>query len=186
MTTQTAGFTFPSSSLPNRCFSGALSRNRISSPFLLQTPHAVRISRCTELRPELMATPAHGELLSLSRVAELAGARAAELLPQGRLPASARPGAEPLAAGSGSPPRRRGLPLLMAAAPRGQSAQVCAWKPLHGARRWPRRRSPRPSTRAHQRRRAPLPAARRRSFGRRSWWPIGKVSGLLQVYVECV
>jgi hypothetical protein len=158
MTTQTAGFTFPSSSLPNRCFSGALSRNRISSPFLLQTPHAVRISRCTELRPELMATPAHGELLSLSRVAELAGARAAELLPQGRLPASARPGAEPLAAGSGSPPGGVGcrsswpqLPVAKAhrfahgslrtelaggqgAAPRGQARELTSGAGRHSPR----------------------------------------------------
>jgi hypothetical protein len=30
------------------------------------------------------------------------------------------------------------------------------------------------------------PAARKRSFRRRSWWPTGKISGLLQVYVVCV
>jgi hypothetical protein len=104
-----------------------------------------------------------------ARVAELAGARAAapcgacvarELLPQGRLPTSARPGAEPLAAGSGSPLTAR------AAAPRGQSAQVCARQPPHGARRrqpphrarrWSRLHSPRSSARAHQRCGAPLP-----------------------------
>jgi hypothetical protein len=75
--------------------------------------------------PELMATPMRGELLSPSRARDQGGGarqRAGcgslrsspvrELLPQGRLTASARPGVEPLAAGSGSPPTAR------AAAPR--------------------------------------------------------------------
>jgi hypothetical protein len=95
-----------------------------------------------------MATPAHGELLSLSRVAELAGARAAELLPQGRLPASARPGAEPLAAGSGSPP-----PAAWAAAPHGRSSP------------WPKRTGLRmaASARSSPVAKAPLPAAKHES-----------------------
>jgi hypothetical protein len=147
MTTQTAGFTFPSSSLPNRCFSGALSRNRISSPFLLQTPHAVRISRCTELRPELMATPAHGELLSLSRVAELAGARAAELLPKAVSPPPRDQGQSPLRLGAGAPP------AAWAAAPHGRSSP------------WPKRTGLRmaASARSSPVAKAPLPAAKHES-----------------------
>jgi hypothetical protein len=133
-----------------------------------------------------------------ARVVELAGARAAapcgarvarELLPQGRVPTSARPGAEPLAAGSGSPQRRG--PLLPVARAhrcardslRTELADGNVRTELAGGQGFTPRGQVRELTGGAGRR---SPTARRRSFGRRSWWPTGKVSGLLQVYVVCV
>jgi hypothetical protein len=149
-----------------------------------------------------MATLARAELLSPSRArGQGGGARrctgcgslwsscGAGAAPQGRVPTSARPVAEPLAAGSGSP-RRRG-PLLPVT-----RAHRCARDSLRtelaggnlrtelaGGQGFTPHGQVRELTGGAGRR---SPTARRRSFGRRSWWPTGKVSGLLQVYVVCV
>jgi hypothetical protein len=123
--------------------------------------------------PELMATPARAELLSLSR-ARGQGGGACRRTGCGSLwsscgagSASPRPCPHLRTTRGGAP---RGWewepPAARAAAPCGQKAQVCArqppygahrWQPSHGARRWSRLHSSRSSERAHRWRGAPLP-----------------------------
>jgi hypothetical protein len=123
--------------------------------------------------PELMATPARAELLSLSR-ARGQGAGARRRTGCGSLwsscgagAASPRPCPHLRVTRGGAPCGWEWEPpAARPAAPRGQSAQVCARQPpygarrrqpSHGARRWSRLHSSRSSARAHRRRGAPLP-----------------------------